>query len=871
VDICCCPAYPGTLSMNQNRLVIFIPFILCVLTIGGAAQRSVAQNTVITGVVIDAKDKLPVPNATISVIGSTQGTSTGTDGRYRLVLSGSYDQIRFSFVGYTNVDKNFLPGREQVINVALRASATQLQEVTVKSGKKQRYSNRVNPAVELIKKVIAHKPENRPESYVYQQYTSYEKMMFCLSNLSEKFMHKRIFKNYQFLFREQDSTAIGGKNVLPLYMEEKLSDNFISSRPEHRKQIIRATKQVKYDENFVDNQGLQSYFNRMYQDIDIYDNNISLLSNQLLSPIADNAPGAYKFFITDTIKDQSPQLVELSFTPRNTTDMLFEGRIYITLDGHYAVEHAVLSANKNINLNFVRRMEAILKFDRAANGKYFLSNSDLKIDFGINKEKGGGIFGERTVVINGFQVTPAKPASFFEGKEVIVEQGADEKTDEFWTKNRLDTLTTAEAEVYRNIDSLQTIPSFRRTMDIATLLLAGYKNFGWFEVGPVNTFYSINPVEGFRLRLGGRTSPKLSKRYYFETYAAYGFKDEKWKYFLSGTYSFDNKYVYDFPQNYLRGYYEKDISIPGNPLQFVLEDNLFLSFKRGSNQKYLYNEYYRLDYVREFENHFSYSIGFRNRTQSAAGQLYFNNLLDGKPNTINNLTSTELTFGLRYAPHEEFYQGRLERIPIPNKYPVLALDYTEGLKNVFNSSYGYQTLHGRIDKHLYLSQLGYADITFQAAHTFGQLPYPLLTIHRGNQTYSYNPDPSTYNLMNFLEFVSDHYESISYDQHLNGVILNKVPLFKRLKWRETIGFRALWGGVRDENNPALHPNLYQFPLDGNGRPITYTLGSTPYLEGSVGVENIFKFFGVSLVRRFNYLDHPDAIKYGFRTSATILF
>lgn len=285
----------------------------------------------------------------------------------------------------------------------------------------------------------------------------------------------------------------------------------------------------------------------------------------------------------------------------------------------------------------------------------------------------------------------------------------------------------------------------------------------------------------------------------------------------------------------------------------------------------LYNQYYRLDYVREFENHFSYSLGFRNRTQSAAGDLYFINLVDGKPNTINNLTSTELTFGLRYAPNEEFYQGRLERIPIPNKYPVFALDYTEGLKNVFNSSYGYQALHARIDKHLYLSQLGYADVTFQASHTFGQLPYPLLTIHTGNQTYSYNPDPNTYNLMNFLEFVSDHYESISYDQHLNGVILNKIPLFKRLKWRETLGLRALWGGVRNENNPALHPSLYQFPLDGNGRPITYTLGNTPYLEGSVGIENIFKFFGVSLVHRFNYLDHPDTVKYGFRTSATILF
>jgi hypothetical protein len=408
-------------------------------------------------------------------------------------------------------------------------------------------------------------------------------------------------------------------------------------------------------------------------------------------------------------------------------------------------------------------------------------------------------------------------------------------------------------------------------MDIITFVIAGYKSVGPFEFGPANTFYSFNPVEGVKLRFGGRTTPELSKRYYFETYAAYGLKDERWKYFLSGTYSFDNKYIYQFPQNYIRGYYEKDTRIPGNPLQFVVENNLFLSFKRGQNNKYLYNDFYRLDYVKEFESHFSYSLGFRNLTQSPAGSLYFANSVGGLPKSINSLTTTEATLALRYAPHEEFYQGRIYRTPIPNKYPVLEIDFTGGLKNVFGGQNSYQSLSFRFDKHLYLSQLGYADINFEAGHIFGQVPYPLLTIHRANQTYSYDPNPETFNLMNSLEFVSDHFESFSYEQHLNGFFLNKVPLFKRLKWRETLSLKALFGGIRNQNNPAINPSLYQFPIDGNGRPITYSLGSTPYLEGSVGIENIFKFFGVSLIRRFNYLDHPDAIKYGFRTSATILF
>ena len=343
-----------------------------------------------------------------------------------------------------------------------------------------------------------------------------------------------MFRNYQFLFRQQDSTEIGGKNLLPIYMEEKLANDYFRKSPYAKKEIVEGQKQVKYDENFIDNEGLKSLFNRMYQDVDIYDNNISLLGNQMLSPIADASPSFYKFFITDTIKDVKPNLIELSFTPRNTTDLLFTGKIYITMDGNYAVEKSVLSVNKNINLNFVRQMQVILSFEKDNQGKYHLSQSDLKADFGINKKKGGGIYGERKVMVNNFVTgTPRSPETYA-GPAEVVASDATTKGEDYWKHNRTDTIKGIEDHIYSDIDSLQTIPSFKRTMKIATLLLAGYYDFGPFEMGPTNTFYSFDPIEGFRLRLGGRTTPELSKRYYFETYGAYGFKDEKWKYFLAG-------------------------------------------------------------------------------------------------------------------------------------------------------------------------------------------------------------------------------------------------------------------------------------------------------------------------------------------------
>jgi len=509
-------------------------------------------------------------------------------------------------------------------------------------------------------------------------------------------------------------------------------------------------------------------------------------------------------------------------------------------------------------------MSVNLEFEQNPDGRYHLSKSTTIADFGLSQNRKGGLFGVREVAYGNYLVNKPEPDSTYRNQEDAIPEAAKNQTDEFWNKNRIDTLTTAESKIYKNADSLRNMPAFKRTVDLATLLIAGYKDYNTFEIGPANAFYSYNPVEGVKLRFGGRTTPNLSKRYYFETYAAYGFNDEKWKGFLSATYSLNNKSIYKFPQNYIRASVQYDTYIPGENLQFVEEDNVLLSFKRGDNTKYLYDLSYRLDYVHEFENHFSYAFGFNRQNQSPAGSLYFiEQNGSGQQENIHNLYTSDITATIRYAPNEQFYQGKIYRIQVPSKNPVFTFNYDEGLKNVFDGQYSYQKLSGQIDKRFYLSQLGWLDATGVAAHLFGQVPYPLLDIFHANQTYSYQI--YSYNLMNFLEFVADHYESISLDQHFNGFFLNKIPLLQKLHWRETASFKSIWGGLSNQNNPSLHPNLYQFPVTATGQPITNALGRTPYMEGSVGIENIFKFVRVDLVRRFTYLNDPGVAKWGIRT------
>ena len=847
------------LSRHSCPAVLYLLLLLLL----GVPTAALAQLTTVRGVVTDAKTKEKLPFVSVAVPQAALGTTTDENGRYSLQVPAPYTTLTFSYLGYGTATQTFVPGPAQELNVQLRASATQLNEVVVRGGKLPRYKNKDNPAVALIRQVIANKEKNRPESYDYVEYDKYEKMTFALSNLSDKFKNRKIFRRYQFLFSRQDSAAPAGANSLPVYIEEKLAKEYYRQRPPAHKAIVLGNKQVEFDKHFIDNEGLSAYFNRMYQDIDLYANNVALLGNQLLSPIAANAPTFYQYFITDTLKQHQPQLVELSFYPRNKGDMLFTGKLYVTLDGNYAVQQANLGVDKRINLNLVKDLRATLNFAENPDGRYHLSRTFLGINFGLS-QKGSGFYGARTVAFTNYQVNQPEPDTLYAGPaRVAAGDSTTQRAATFLEQHRPDTLTRVERSIYKNIDTLQTIKSFQRTLSLFTFLFSGYKSFGPFELGPSNTFYSFNPVEGLRLRVGGRTTPDFSKRLYFETYAAYGFKDEKWKYFLSPTYSLNGKSIYTFPQHFVRASFQRDTRIPGQELQFVQEDNFLLSFKRGVNNKYLYNDVYRLDYVREFGNHFSYALGFRKLQQSPAGGLYFRtNKSRDNVDTIRTLTTSEVSLQVRWAPKETFYQGKLYRTPIIGPYPIFTARIATGLRGLLGGEYNYTNVLANATKRFYLSQLGHADVSLEGGYVFGQVPFPLLDIHRANQSYSYQL--YAYNLMNFLEFTSDHYASLFIDQNFNGFFFNKLPLIKHLKLRETASLKLLYGGIRAQNNPNVHPELYQFLRDADGQPVAFALGRAPYVEASVGVANIFKLFRLDLVRRLTYLDNPHVAEWGLR-------
>jgi hypothetical protein len=828
------------------------------------------QSTIVKGTVTDAATGKPLSYASVSFLNNDNGVETDKDGKYSIETTNkSYVQLTVSSVGYKTLIRKIIPGKLQVVNIKLVDEGKTLNEVSVKTGKKEKYRNKGNPAVELIRQVIAHKKQNETESYDYAEYEQYEKLQFSLIHKNQPLNDKGLLHKYHFYFENQDTTTVPGRAMLGFFMSERLSHVYYRKSPEAKKTVVEGEK-IANIINYEDDEGINAYLNTMYTEVNIYKNNILLITNEFLSPIADAAPTFYKFFISDTVVVDNTKLVELSFTPRNPTDMLFEGKIYVSLDSNYAVEKAKLSINKHINLNFVRSMDVSLDYAKGAEGRYHLSKTYIAADFGVSKGGAKGMYGERTLTFRNYVFNKPEPNTLYSAPEIELPDSAKKRDAKFWVAGRgRDTLKPTEARAFKNIDSLQTMPSYQRTMHVFDFLANGFVTFNKFEIGPANTFASANPVEGFRLKLGARTTTGFSTRYYLETYGAYGFTDQQYKYLLSASYAFNNKSIYTFPLHYIKATVQREIRIPGDEIPFSEEDNLFLSFKRGQDNKYLYNNYYKLDYISEFQNHFSYTLEYKNWRQSPAGSLYFTNQVNGVPNTVPDITTTTLAAGFRYAPHEQIIQSKLYRVPIPSAYPIISFDYTQGVKGVMNSQYNYQNLHLRIDKHFLLSQLGYTDVSLEAAYLFGQVPFPLLTIHQANQTFAYEPD--AYNLMNFLEFVSDHYAALNIDHGFNGFIFNKIPLIKKLKLREFITFKVLYGGIRDENNPATHPNLFQFPVNAQQVPVTYALTKTPYTEGCVGIGNIFKLVRLDFIERFNYLDHPDAPQYGVRISAALAF
>jgi len=848
---------------NPFYRVKYSLLLLALLSTTWLAAQSIP--TTVHGKVVDFRTNETLPYATVQVKSINLGTRTDLDGNFLLETSTLISQIQVAYVGYKTVTISIKPGQHNEIIVRLAEATVTLNEVEIRP---EKYRRKNNPAINLVGQVFAHKDQNRRQGLDFYNYEAYEKLQLDINNVTDKFRNRRSLRKFQFIFENVDTNAVNGKIALPVYLRERLISVYYRKNPKSEKEFVLGEQQTGL-KGYLEEDGISAYLNNLYQNIDIYDANIDLLSTQFVGPLSSLATSIYRFYIIDTIDYQGSKYVDLFFAPSNKNDLAFVGNMLVSLDSTYAVRKVQMGISKKINLNWVSDLHIEQEFDFFGTGedrRLMLVKDEISMDFQVLKsEKGRSVLGHKSVSYQNYTLNKPLPDSLFRTKlTTIVDEKSSQRDASFWANRRHNPLSKTELGIFNMVDSVQNIPAFRRTMDLAVLLMAGFKSFDWFDLGPVNTFYSFNDIEGFRPRIGGRTNGRLAKNILLEGYAAYGFKDEKWKYYGGLTYAFANKKPLAFPMNQMTVSYQNETQIPGESLQFVQEDNILLSFKRGVNNKMLYNRALQVEYIRELRRGLSYSLTFRQVQKTPAGTLLFDYQKIGVEGSLYQAQVATATLGwsIRFAPNEKFYQGKTYRIPIINKYPIFQLNFQAGLKDVLGGEYNYQTLVAKMSKTFYIAPLGISEWSFEAGRVFGIVPYPLLEIHRANQTYSYQLQ--AYNLMNFMEFASDKYAALSIQHNFGGFFFNKIPLLRRLKWREVASFKGLYGGLDQKNIPNSSNSLLRFPVDELNRTVTNTLENKPYMEASLGIANIFKLFRVDYVRRLTYTDLPDVSKWGIR-------
>ena len=783
-----------------------------------------AQKTKVYGVVKDAVTGETLPFVNVFFKGTKIGTTTNLDGEYVIESYYASDSITATFIGYNKQTVSVKKDEEQEINFELKEAVTDLPELIV-------LPSEVNPAHPILKKVIENKDINNREKLEAYQYEVYNKIELDLNNIDEDFKNKKIFKKFKFIFDNIDSSD--AKPYLPVFITESLSDFYYKKNPKEQKEFIKATKV-----SGLENESVSQFTGDMYQNLNIYDNNINIFGKNFVSPVANSSLTFYKFYLTDSLFIDNNWCYELQFRPKRKGDLTFEGTFWIN-DTTYAIKKVECRISKDANVNFVNDMKVVQTFSQVENEVWMLTRDELFVDFEIAKKQ-MGFYGRKTSSYTNFIINKPKEKEFYQGADwTVVLDSAQNKSAEYWNQNRHDTLTANQQGVYSMIDTLSELPIVHTYVDIIQTVFTGYKKLGKVELGPYFSIYSYNPVEGNRFRFGGRTSNDFSKMIEFSGYGAYGLKDQRFKYGFGTRFFITKK-----PRRLVKLVYKHDVEQVGISSNAFNSTNLVTSFaRRNPYNKLVFNTEYRGSYEVEWFQGLTSTFLFRNASFSPLGITTFEkNNPDGTTTPIDKIVTSEVSFHTRFAYHEEYVSGEFDRVSLGTSFPILTAHYTYGIPNILGSQYEFHKAVFGIRHKVPLGYLGTFHYNINAGKIWGRLPYPLLEVHPGNSTWYYNDE--AFNMMNIGEFVSDQYVTFHFHHHFQGLFLNRIPLMRKLKWREVVGLKCVWGSLANQNIAEM-----KLPFFAN------SLKDKPYMEMTVGIENIFKFLRFDLLWRLNYLNN----------------
>ncbi len=834
-----------------------------------------AQKMVLTGTIVDDDTDEPIAFANVYLKGGTIGVTSDLDGVYRLEFDwskASSDTLIANSLGYADT-KKFVrrDTNELTVNFRMMSSAYTTTEVVVEAGE--------NPANEIMRNIMKNKKNNDPKRFDAYTMEMYSKVELDLDNITPDMKDKKMFKEFQFIFDNIDSTS-DVTPYLPAYVAERLYDVTYSRQFNERKDIVKAQKV-----SGITNQSVVEFIDMMHEKYNIYDNFITMLDKEFVSPFSNNWNNHYEYYILDSTTIKGVWSYKLKFKPKRKGETTFYGDFWVSMED-YAVEIVNMRMSADVNINLVNRIIIYAEFDNLnADSVWLPVKEKTVIDFSSNDKESGGlsIIGRTTYMYKNFDLKPTfTPEEFKKLDPSYTSLEAVEKPDSFWNTARYEELNRNEAGVYAMIDSIKNVPIYRTWTDVITLLGTGFKVLGPIEIGEYWNIFNYNRCEGYRLGLGLGTSLNFSKKLRIYGYGGYGLADKRWKYNGLVQYVFNREKMTQIGATYTNTIGFESVNSEETPSQSILAGWL----RRSVPPKLLGVREAKIFYQHGFRNGFQTRLALIHRSLTPQ-ETYFAKPYDDnssgfryvfQPNAAdtsvlhNKFTTFEAVFRFRFAYKERMLLGNFSAVSLGSKYPIVVAQYTAGLAGVMGSQYNYHKISLGIDDWFNVGVFGWIDYNVEAGKIFGTLPYFLLKSHPGNEAYFYNV--SSFNSMNSFEFASDTYLQWRIEHHMEGIILDRIPLIRKLKWRNVWAFRGVWGSLSAENQYANRFNHYSTPVDerqGASAPFFGGFGRMPYMEASIGIENIFKFIRVDALWRLTYRDNPDIQKFSVRVTLSFYF
>ena len=804
------------------------------------------SQTKVSGYVFDEYDQ-PVSFANILFKGSTLGTITDENGRFYLESSETWSTLIVSFIGYEMIEVPLSKKVNYDLKFILKEQASQLDQVVIVTGKQ---SKKNNPAIDLLRKIWEHKRKNGLRQFNQYQYDKYEKVEFDLNTIDSALIKSKLFRGMEFVFDEVDTSRVTGKTYLPIFINEAVSKVYGDNTIRKEKDVLSGNK----NSGFSDNQIIIDFVQDLYSDFNVYDNYLKFFDKSFVSPLSRTGINTYNYVLSDSTFIDNKWCYNIIYYPRRKNELTFKGDFWVA-DTTYAIKEINLQASKSANINWVKDIYIEQEFEVLNDSLFLVKRDYMMSDFAINKkEKSKGLYGKRTTIYNNYVFDKELDKKFYEEEVYNYDKDVYARDDSFWEENRLEVLNKDEKGVYKMLDTLKTVKKFKQIYNLGSILASGYIEFNQLplDYGPIFSTFGFNEVEGWRLRTGVRTYFGRNDLWRLEGFLAYGFKDDKFKYGISGKWLLDKKNRF-----IISGGNRRDIEQIGASLTSstdVLGRSLASSavFTVGANDKLTSINLTSIAVELEPWRNVIFRIGGNYRTLESASPTF--SLDYNTPNGVASETKQyETTFSVSYFPQRKMTGFGVERLEINDDYAHLFAQISRGDKSVFNGDFDYTKLQMSYIQPWQIGGIGRLTTTIEAGKTFGAVPLGLLSVIPGNQSYFsiYN----TFSQLEYYEFVSDTYTSLNFEHNFNGRFLSRIPFLRKFNLREIVGIRGVWGEISYENialNTTSNPN--SIPLVAPNDKV--------YYEYSFGVGNIFKIFRIDFNFRGNYLENPNARKFG---------